>query len=536
MAHTQYELHEIELTASRQFTRPFVHVRVFAEFAAPSGRSFVIDGFHDGGSTWRARFAPDEPGPWRWRVWSEPHDRGLQSEGTLDVTATGASRGFLRATPGTGFGFAWSDRTPAYLLGDTMYNLFGYVHSGHDAAPLLERRMSQGMDWIRVRAHCSSYHRRPHRHSRWMTADVWPWGGAPQDPDFEELNLRWFTTMDRVVADCQRRGISIELILECWLFEFPFDDRHRFTAEDEELWIRYLAARYSAYRAIVMWTPGNEYVYYPNGEAPQSTWQQADTRPERWIARLARLVRSLDPQQRPVAAHTMTLPTPSFAERLAGFPEIDTILFQEWGRRDELAWTAAGIDEAIRDQLAGARQACVLAEYGYEGIEGLQTVPVRRNMDRGHTRRGAWRGAFHGMLVISGFENTWGPDMQLEPDAPGATDLVHLRTFFTSIVPFAAMRPRTGVVGGGRVDLPGAAPLVMQVDDRSILAAYLPVGGVLLLPDWLGEHEILWFDPRSGAFHEVPRQPAHQCVPPGGAEPSDDWVLVARRLNTETTL
>lgn len=350
-----------------------MQVRLFAELVAPSGRVFTIDGFHDGGATWRIRFAPDLPGHWRWRAWSEPHDAGLKSEGTLDVVGAGATRGFLRTSRGVGCGFVWSDGTAAYLLGDTMYNLFGYVHSGHDATPLLERRLAQGMDWIRVRAHCSSYHRRPHRNSPWMVADVWPWGGIAQDPDFEEFNLRWFATMDRVVADCQRRGISLELILECWLFEFPFDDRHRFTAEDEELWVRYVIARYAAYRAVVMWTPGNEYVYYPNGEAPRSEWQQADTRPDRWVARLARLIRSMDPHARPIAAHTMTLPQPTFAERLAGFPEIDTILFQDWGRRDELAWTADGLDEAIRNQLDGARQVCVLAEYGYESVTGLQT-------------------------------------------------------------------------------------------------------------------------------------------------------------------
>ena len=504
-----------------------MQVRVFAQLTAPSGRRFVIDGFHDGGTTWCLRFAPDEPGQWHWRAWSEPHDPGLAAEGVLDVVTAPACRGFLRASPGTAFGFAWSDGAPAYLLGDTMYNLFGYVHSGNDATPLLERRLAQGMDWIRVRVHCSNYHRRPHRHSSWMSADVWPWGGVPQDPDFEEFNLRWFATVDSVVTDCQRRGISLELILECWLFEFPFNDRHRFTAEDEELWIRYIVARYAAYRAIVMWTPGNEYVYYPEGEPPHSAWQQADTRADRWLARLARLLRTVDPHGRPIAAHTMTLPNPTFAQRLSGYPEVDTILFQDWGRRDELAWTASGIDEAIIDQLTGARQACVLAEYGYEAIAGLQTPPVRQHMDRGHTRRGAWRGAFRRMLVISGFENTWGPDMQLQPDAPGAADLMHLRVFFTRVVPFAALHPVRDLVSGGRDDVPGATPLAMQTNDRSTVAVYLPVGGVVNIPRALRQHQLRWFDPRTGALCDVSQREETQCEPPGGVFPTDDWVLVA---------
>lgn len=526
MSHVMYEPCELTRTAERSWNRPFVQVRHFGELRAPSGRTFTIDGFHDGGSTWRVRFAPDEPGRWHWRTWSEPADNGLLGAGVIDVTAEGAAPGFLRASPGIGCGFAWSSGSPAYLLGDTMYNLFAYAHSGHDPGPLLERRLGQGMDWLRVRAHCSGYHRRPHRHSPWMVADVWPWGGVVQDPDFEEFNLRWFATLDRVIADCQRRGIALELILECWLFEFPFDDRHRFTAEDEELWIRYLVARYAAYRAVVMWTPGNEYVYYPSGEAPTSAWQQADTRPDRWIARLARLIRTIDPHGRPIAAHTMTLPVPTFAERLSGFPEIDTILFQEWGRRDALAWTADGIEEAIRSQLDGARQVCVFAEYGYESVEGLQTIPVRKHMDRGHTRRGAWRAAFHGMLVISGFENTWGPDMQLEPDAPGAADMIFMRRFFTEIAAFDRLRPVRDCVTGGRDDVPGAAPLAMQSSDETITAVYLPVGGAIIFSSTIQDSPLTWFDPRTGAMQQAEPAQDGTFVPPSGPASTDDWILV----------
>lgn len=528
MPHVVHEPLELAFQSERAWAKPFVQVRVEAVFTGPDGRERRVDGFHDGGRTWRVRFAPDRPGRWRWRVASEPRDAGLAGEGAFEAVADGASRGFLRATPGRAFGFGWSDGTPAFLLGDTMYNLPAYVHSGFDAGPLLERRLAQGMDWIRIRAHCSNYHRHPHRHSPWMTADVWPWGGVPQYPEFEEFNLRWFATLDRVVADAQRRGIALELILECWLFEAPFNDRARFTAEDEELWIRYLVARYAAYRAVVTWTPGNEYVYYPDGQTPIRSWDQEDTKPDRWLARVARLIRAIDPHGRPVAAHTMTLPRPTFAERLAGYPEIDAIFFQDWGRRDDLAWTAAGIDEAIREQLDGARQSCVFAEYGYESIAGLPTIPVREHMDRGHTRRGAWRAAFHAMLVIAGFENTWGPLMQLEPDAPGADDLLHLRAFFTAQVPFDRLARRDDLAHGGRDDLPGSRPLALASDDGDWIAAYLPVGGRLALrwPD-ARTRRLDWYDPRQGSLARAAPD-GSWLVPPGGEGATDDWVLVAR--------
>ena len=54
--------------------------------------------------------------------------------------------------------------------------------------------------------------------------------------------------------------------MEGWGFEFPFNHRTWFTAEWEELWLRYLIARYDAYNCVWFWTPLNEYEYYPNGD------------------------------------------------------------------------------------------------------------------------------------------------------------------------------------------------------------------------------------------------------------------------------
>src|SRR5687768_14707148 len=45
------------------------------ELTSPSGRRAVVDGFWDGGNSWRARFMADEPGKWRYSTRSA--DSGL---------------------------------------------------------------------------------------------------------------------------------------------------------------------------------------------------------------------------------------------------------------------------------------------------------------------------------------------------------------------------------------------------------------------------------------------------------------------------
>ena len=83
---------------------------------------------------------------------------------------------------------------------------------------------------------------------------------------FDRFNLDYFATVDRVVQLCEDLDIGIEMIMEGWGFEFPFNHRALFTAEWEELWMRYLIARYDAYNCLYFWTPLNEYEYYPNGD------------------------------------------------------------------------------------------------------------------------------------------------------------------------------------------------------------------------------------------------------------------------------
>lgn len=574
----QWAVWELELRAAHSFRRPFADVRVQAKFTAPSGRICWVDGFHTGGrrrpvgtdpdepwlgndafhvtedGTWSVRFAPDEPGEWHYSCSSLPHDDGLTAQGTLIVNADPSAKGFLIADRSTGWGFRWKDGTPVFLMGDNLFNIFAYAHCGYDARAVLEHRKAQGFNVVRARAHCSNFHE-PDRLFYWMNRDCWPWGGTAQSPRFDEFNLDYFGSVDQVVRLCEELGMGIDLILEAWMFEFPFNDRARFTAEDEELWIRYIVARYGAFRSIWMWTIANEHAYYPNGHRRMHPRDVDDTLPDRWAARLARLVKSADPHGHPVGVHTLGdwavstrsaggdvprrhpghahivgLPGATIAERLQGYPEIDVLGFQEWGICDERAWTGAGIDEGVRRQAQNAKQVTVLAEYGIESVPGLPMFAPRRFLLRDHTRRGGWRGCFSGVFIMCGFENSWGHIMTLQPDADGAADMVHLRRFFEEIAPFPSLRVCDGVVDGLRTDIAGGAALCLANPTLDLIAVYLPVGGGVSfrLPSLEGFHGA-WFDPRTGTLHPIDsRVPSKGLVPPGGTD-ADDWAMVLSR-------
>ncbi len=225
---------------------------------------------------------------------------------------------------------------------------------------------------------------------------------------------------------------------------------------------------------------------------------------------------------------------PPFAQRFAADPEaIDAVMFQEWGTRDaERGWLAAGIEDEIVSSLEGWGGAAVFAEYGYERNPELPLAfPYHDHCDPEHTRRGAWRGAFCGLGVIHGFENSWGPFMILDQDQPGLVYLFHLRRFFHEVVPFHRVRPAPEINLSPDRD-PGLNPLVLASPERDIIAAYLPGGGPVDLDVAAGKgHTAQWYDPRTGAL--TPAMPSDQGdrpafvapAPEGSTEHPPDWAL-----------
>jgi hypothetical protein len=208
-------------------------------------------------------------------------------------------------------------------------------------------------------------------------------------------------------------------------------------------------------------------------------------------------------------------------------------MFQAWGTTDkERGWLAAGIEDEIESALKDWPGSALLAEYGYERNADLPLVyPGFRYTGPSHNRRGAWRGAFSGLGVITGFENSWGWAMILDQDQEGVAYLEHVRHFFTTVVPFARMRPAPELLVSGEWE-PGYRPLVLATEERDVVAVYLPTLGETDLEFAGGrEYDAQWYDPRSGelltvvdarttGLLELAAPPAHEDDHPL------DWVLV----------
>ena len=439
-------------------------------------------------------------GEWRFQTLVNPPDASLDQAGTFLVEPA-SGRGFLKATPGQAWGFTYESGEPAFLLGDTVYNLFAMQYCGGDVPAFLKRRAEQGFNLLRVRVPVSPFHP-PAGYSAWQTRRTWPWGGSEQAPLFDRFNLDYFETVDAVVQQAEALGLGLELIMEAWGFEFPFNSRQIFVPEWEELWMRYLIARYDAYNSLYFWTPLNEYEFYPNGD-----WYYKPVA-DRWAMRVANWIKQTGPHGHIVSVHNGPR-EPAFARRFAADPgAVDAIMFQHWGSTGpQDAWLAAGIEQQIATSFKDWWGSAVFAEWGYERSPDFDLlVPGHQYCDPEHTRRGAWRGAFCGLGVIHGFENSWGPWMRLEADQPGLTYLLHLRRFFSEVVPFARLRPAPELVRPA--DGPaGYQPLALASAEQDLAAVYFPAGGQTVLDLPAGRtYQAEWFDPCTAETQAAPER------------------------------
>jgi len=544
---------ELEFRSNTKYIYPFSEIDVDCTFDSPSGEKYTIPAFYDGDLTWRVRFTPFEKGEWTYSVSSSPPDQKLNIKGGFSVKQSGNKTHFVEAVPDKKWKFAYRSGEPCFLMGDTVYNLFGAAHNDMDIFKFLKRRKEQGFNYFRVRCQVSPFHagRAPgsdlspedalyQGKSDYLVKSAWPWGGSPQVPLFDEFNLGYFQTLDRVLKQSADLDIGFEMILEAWGFEYPFNSRSVFLPEWEELWVRYLVARYDAFQSVYIWTLMNEYEYYPSGSGaslPVGSFMETTHDPvsERWAIRLARYLKGIAPHRHPVAVHNGP-PQPPFAERFKRDLEaIDVVLFQNWGTIDrERAWLCAGIEESLEKALEGWQGSAIFAEYGYERNPALLTTFAPfKYLDKEHTRRGAWRGAFSGYFIIHGFENSWGPYFFVDQDQPGVAHLVHFNNFFTRVVPYEKLAPCTDIVEKKPAE-EGYAPLCLASEDRSIIAVYLPAGGeVTIFIDNSGSYNAQWYDTRTGKLHNAePKTAGGKTVfisAGSGKDKRDDWVLLLKK-------
>jgi hypothetical protein len=507
------------------------------EFVSPSGRTNVVDGFHDGDNTWRLRFAPDEQGEWRYVLRGEGVE--ILRQGTLRCGPP-RTQGWLRVHPDNPYAFARADGTAFFPMGDTCYGLFDDSPITADLrAEYLRTRRGQRFNFVRVSV--------GHSEARAATNGLyWAWGGTPAQPDLDRFNPRFFRAFDDFMTQLRTNAMNVELLLLNF-YRRPFTDTKAWTPARERGWLRYLVSRYAAFDHIFLWTIANEYETHPDGSYRLDYPGDID-----WAKATARFIRTNDPYRHLVTIHPVISASrrgesprapfepPWRIGEFFGEEDAFDVLSQQTGQAgdgtawDETAQCWVGDSRTLVDSLRADRRfrkPVLNTENGYEYLRGYPTERKQvHHTDK--VRRSAWRIVCAGGYLAAGFHGTIGhSDVWNRLDAPNhytfvvrdegaAAQLGNLYDFFTRL-PFWRMQPFPNVTGTEAVAL---------AEPGRVYAVYLPHGGTMTLE--LTEPMPLrarWFNPRVGGYSEPLPSAATEVRVVFQAPDTNDWALLVER-------
>jgi hypothetical protein len=226
---------------------PFVDVSLSARFTQ-GDRAVTVEGFYDGGGTYRVRFMPEHQGEWRYETRStraELHGRtGALVVGRPSAGNHGPVR--VRHT----YHFAYADGTPYFPVGTTCY---AWTHQGERLEQQTLATLRRGpFNKLRMCVFPKRYAFNTNEPA------LYPFAGTPPRTwDLTRFNPGFFRHLERRVGDLRALGIEADLILF-----HPYDKGHwgfdRMGQAADDRYLRYAIARLGAYRNV-WWSLANEH-------------------------------------------------------------------------------------------------------------------------------------------------------------------------------------------------------------------------------------------------------------------------------------
>ena len=299
---TQNEPVEWAYKSQKTYGDPFNDVDVDIVFAKDGGREWKVPAFWAGGSEWRIRFAPPEPGLYRYHA--ESTDKGNPDlnghESNLRVQPYQGRNplllhGGLRVSK-TGRYLEHADSTPFLWLGDTWWKGLSRRISVDEFKVLADDRREKGFNLIQIVA--GLYPDEPPFDPRGNNE-----GGFAWEPAFARINPAYFDHADRRIQLLVQSEL-VPAIVSCWGYYLPLTGVDKM----KKHW-RNLIARYGAYPVVWILAGEGTMAYYlsphpeKDREAQKAGWTQ-----------IAKYLRVTDPYHHPITMHPNTSGRAELAE------------------------------------------------------------------------------------------------------------------------------------------------------------------------------------------------------------------------------
>lgn len=262
---SRWGVYEISLPG-RTDGNPFTDYGIEGVFTGEK-ETVRADGFYDGDGVYKVRFMPSYEGIYQYTVTGDYSLSAGEVSGEFEVVP--AREGIHGpVSVAETFHFSYADGTPYYSVGTTCY-----VWELQDDARISETLQSlseSGFNKIRFcifpkhydfnfgEPRDYPYEGVPMDASVLTEDNFWDYTKHPEENnkwDFTRFNPAYFRHIEWCVTELAERGVEADLILM-----HPYDrwGFARMSAEEDDLYIRYMAARFSAFHNV-WWSLANEY-------------------------------------------------------------------------------------------------------------------------------------------------------------------------------------------------------------------------------------------------------------------------------------
>jgi hypothetical protein len=240
----QWEVFELTLPG-HSIGNPFTDVQLSATFSL-GHRTVAVDGFYDGGGTYKVRFMPDAAGDWTYTTSSNQPALAGKAGKFACIAPLANAHGPVRVR--NTHHFAYADGTPFFPFGTTCY---AWVHQSEELQQqTLESLRTAPFNKVRMCVFPKHYE---YNHNE---PPFYPFErNAAGENNFTRPNPAFFAHLEQRTADLRALNIEADLILF-----HPYDRWGYATmpAEADDRYLRYVLARMSAYRNI-WWSLANEF-------------------------------------------------------------------------------------------------------------------------------------------------------------------------------------------------------------------------------------------------------------------------------------
>lgn len=238
----RWGVHEIVLRGPDK-GNPYVDVTLTAVYQG-AGQTFTVPGFYDGDGTFRVRFSPPQTGEWTWAV--DSNLPALRNSGRLTVIEPSpGNHGPVQVVPG-GYHFLYADGSPYRQIGTTSYSWA--LQSDEKCELTLDTLSKSPFNKIRMLVFPNV--------PAVATDPFVRTGPGPRDWDPTRIDPAYFRRYETRIQRLLELGIQADVVLYQ-----PYDTARGYsdmTRTDDERYLRYVAARFGAYRNV-WWSMANEY-------------------------------------------------------------------------------------------------------------------------------------------------------------------------------------------------------------------------------------------------------------------------------------